>query len=125
MDDQRLSRLTRGPDMGAKTLPLPVEIAFGTKIIQTGLSDRHVLWVGREFDQFRDTWLLAVMVVRVHANGDRYLRVCIHQREHRGIGLEIDRYTQKVRDPRLPRCIHQFRKITAVRREVHPIEVAM
>src|SRR5215467_2878844 len=76
VDYQRLPTFARRPDMGPKPLPLPLEVAAETVIVQPGLADRDDLRISRQLDQARRLDGLG-FVIRVHA----------HAREEIVVGL--------------------------------------
>ena len=79
MDDQRFSARARGADMRAKPRPLPFQVAVLAIIIQAGFADGDNLRVSRELDQISCRWTVVLVLIRMHANRSKKLRIAFGQ----------------------------------------------
>src|SRR5689334_9412524 len=96
MDDQGLAAAARRPDVRAKTLPLPLQVARHPVVVQAGLADRDHARVLRELDQLFHTHRRSVLLVRMDSDAREKVVVLLRQREHLGKPGEIDRDAQGV-----------------------------
>ena len=68
VNDQWLATRSGGSDMGTKALPLPLQIAAQTVVVQTGFTDGDNARVGCLLNQLIYGGFRRVLVIRMHAD---------------------------------------------------------
>ncbi len=101
VDDQRLLRGVRRADVGAKALALPFHIrdraAFQAVVVEAGLADRDHLRMLGQLDEFGETRLAHILVIRMHPDRRIHVLVLAGDREDRRQRLQVDRDAQRMR----------------------------
>ena len=101
MNDQRLATAPGGPDMGAKALPLPVQITGQAEVIQPGFTDRHHLGMGSALQQGILTQRLALGMIGMYPDRGKKIVITLGQRHHPRPVRQIDADAQCMTDAML------------------------
>src|SRR5687768_16383101 len=73
MNDKRLPTLPGSADMLPETLPLPLQIAFEAKVIQSGFTDSDYFWMISQRYQLRSLRFGQVFVIGMNADGSKQI----------------------------------------------------
>ena len=122
MDDERFAAATRGADMSAETLALPLGRVLVPVIVEAGLADRDHLGMAGEFQQLFETGLVDIVAIGMHPDRGEQVVVALGQAKHRGQGFELYAHAQRVRHLR---NAHRLEHFGFARDEIGKIEVAV
>ena len=122
MDDQRLGTLAAGADMGAKTRPLPFQIALQPVIVESGLADRNHLGMGGQGEQTVQARLLAVLGVGMDTGCGKQIGMGLGQRDDRRQTLQGDPGDQR---PAHPVVLHRGEHRGGVGRQIGKVDMTM
>lgn len=100
VDHQRQAGFTRGADVAAKTLALPLGPILVPVVVQPGLANGDHLVMVRQRDEACHVGVFALGVLGMHANRGEHVGVTLGQRQHAWQLLDADTDAHGVRDLR-------------------------
>src|SRR5690606_8444636 len=125
MDDHRLARLARCPQMHTKPLLLHRLGIGAVVIIETRFPQSDHLGVCGEADQTLNRRLFTLMTARMDANRAPDVLILMSNLPYRRKILQVDGHIEKPPYSRIPRRLQGSRQTTLVPCEIQAIEMAM